>query len=119
MFPVETGFRKIVLLLYLCTLSLVSLFLSSSILFSAMPIGGSDGKESACSMGDLGSILGLGRCPGGGMATHFSILVWKIPWIVEPGRLYSPWGHKELDTIEKLQLIPVLSDTNIITHFQI
>ena len=21
------------------------------------------------------------------MATHFSILVWKIPWTVEPGRL--------------------------------
>ena len=28
--------------------------------------GGSDCKESACSVGDLGSILGLGRSPGGG-----------------------------------------------------
>ena len=28
--------------------------------------GGSDGKESACSAGDLGSIPGLGRSPGGG-----------------------------------------------------
>ena len=28
--------------------------------------GGSDSKESACSVGDLGSIPGLGRCPGGG-----------------------------------------------------
>jgi len=28
--------------------------------------GGSDGKESACNVGDLGSILGLGRSPGGG-----------------------------------------------------
>ena len=27
---------------------------------------GSDGKESACSEGDLGLILGLGRSPGGG-----------------------------------------------------
>ena len=27
--------------------------------------GGSAGKESACSVGDLGSIPGLGRCPGG------------------------------------------------------
>ena len=26
--------------------------------------GGSDGKESACSVGDLGSIPGLGRSPG-------------------------------------------------------
>ena len=28
--------------------------------------GGSDGKKSACSVGDLGSILGLGRSPGEG-----------------------------------------------------
>ena len=32
------------------------------------------------------------------MATHSSILAWKIPWTEEPGRLYSPWGHKEFDT---------------------
>ena len=28
--------------------------------------GGSDGKESTCSVGDLGSIPGLGRSPGEG-----------------------------------------------------
>ena len=28
--------------------------------------GGSDGKESSCNAGDLGSIPGLGRSPGGG-----------------------------------------------------
>ena len=28
--------------------------------------GGSDGKESACNVGDLGSISGSGRSPGGG-----------------------------------------------------
>ena len=28
--------------------------------------GGSDGKESTCNAGDLGSIPGLGRSPGGG-----------------------------------------------------
>ena len=28
--------------------------------------GGSDGEESACNVGDLGSIPGLGRSPGGG-----------------------------------------------------
>ena len=36
------------------------------------------------------------------MATHSSILVWKIPWTEEPDRLYSPWGRKELDTTEQL-----------------
>ena len=29
-----------------------------------------------------------------GMATHSSILAWRIPWTEEPGGL-SPWGHKE------------------------
>ena len=31
-----------------------------------MTFGGSDGKGSACNAGDLGSITGLGRFPGGG-----------------------------------------------------
>ena len=33
------------------------------------------------------------------MATHFSILAWKIPWTKEPVG-YSPWGRKESDTAE-------------------
>ena len=33
-----------------------------------------------------------------GMATHSSILAWRIPWTKETGGLYSPWGCKELDT---------------------
>ena len=38
---------------------------SSSILFQGFP-GVSDGKESACSVGDPDLIPGLGRSPGGG-----------------------------------------------------
>ena len=34
------------------------------------------------------------------MATHSSILVWRISWTEEPGS-YSPWGHTELDTTEQ------------------
>ena len=34
-----------------------------------------------------------------GMATHCSILAWKIPWTEEPGS-YSPWSHKESNTTE-------------------
>ena len=30
-------------------------------------------------------------------ATQSSILAWKILWTKEPCRLYSPWGHQELD----------------------
>ena len=34
-----------------------------------------------------------------GMATHSSILAWRIPW-TEDLAGYSPWGHKESDTTE-------------------
>ena len=30
------------------------------------------------------------------MATHSSIIAWKIPWTEEPVG-YSPWGRKESD----------------------
>ena len=35
------------------------------------------------------------------MATHSSILAWRIPWIEEPGGLQST-GRKESDTTERL-----------------
>ena len=39
--------------------------------------------------------------PGGGNATHSSILAWEIP--LSEGLVgYSPWGGKELDTTEGL-----------------
>ena len=41
--------------------------------------GGIDGKESACNVGDLGSIPGLGRSPEDEMAAHSSFLAWRIP----------------------------------------
>ena len=37
-----------------------------------------------------------------GMATHSSVLAWRIPWTEEPG--YSPWGHKQSDMTEQLTL---------------
>ena len=36
-----------------------------------------------------------------GMATHSSILSWRIPWTEEPGG-YSPWGRKGSDMTERL-----------------
>ena len=103
---------------------------------------GSDGKESACNAGDLGSVPGLGRSPGEGkgyplqysclvnpmdggawwaavhgvaksrarlsdftftlrfhalekeMATHSSVLAWRIPGTGEPGGLPSLGLHR-------------------------
>ena len=46
---------------------------------------GSDGKESACHVGDLGSIPGSGRSLEKEMVTHSSIPAWRIPWTEEPG----------------------------------
>ena len=34
------------------------------------------------------------------MATHSSILAWRIPWTEEPGGL-QPWGYKELHMTEQ------------------
>ena len=43
--------------------------------------GGSNIRESTCSAGDLGREYHLEK----GMATHSSILAWRIPWTEEPG----------------------------------
>ena len=37
-----------------------------------------------------------------GMATHSSILAWRIPWTEEPGGVFSSWSHKKSDTTEQL-----------------
>ena len=52
--------------------------------------GGSDGKESACSAGDPGSITESRKDSlEKGMTTLSSILAWRIPWTEEPGGLQS------------------------------
>ena len=43
------------------------------------------------------------------MATHSSTLAWKIPWMEEPVG-YSPWGHKESDTTERLHFHFVIKE---------
>ena len=60
---------------------------------------GSVGKESACNVGDLGSISGWEDSLEKGKATRSSILAWRIPI-----DLCSPWSHKELDMTERLSL---------------
>ena len=50
---------------------------------------GSDGKESTYNAGDPGPIPGLEDLLEKGMATHSSILAWRIPWVGEPGGLQS------------------------------
>ena len=59
--------------------------------------GGSDGKASVYNAGGLGSIPGLGRSLEKEMATHSSILAWRIPWTKELGR----WQTMGSQTVRK------------------
>ena len=64
--------------------------------------GGSEVKASACNAGDLGSIPGLGKSPGGG---HGNPLQYSCLENLRGQRSlvgYSPWCCKELDMIEQL-----------------
>ena len=54
--------------------------------------GGAIVKNSPANAGDTDS----GKSPGQEMATHSSILAWKIPWTEEPGGLQS-FGSKKSD----------------------
>ena len=49
--------------------------------------GGSDGKKSACNVGDLGLIPGVGRSPGRAQQPTPVFLLGESPWTKEPGRL--------------------------------
>ena len=60
--------------------------------------GGLAGKESACIVGDLGSIPRLGRSPREGKGYPLQYSAGEFH-----GR-YSPWGHKELNVTEQLSL---------------
>jgi len=75
-----------------------SQFLSNGSLHATR--GGSAGEEYACNAGDLGSVPGLGRSPGeaNGNPLQYSGLENSMD-------LYSPWGHKESDTTERLSLL--------------
>ena len=60
--------------------------------------GGSDGKESAGNVGDLGSIPGLGRSLEQGMATHSSTLAWRISvdrgaWLATVRGVTESWAQ--------------------------
>ena len=61
-------------------------------IFLGFPCG-SAGKESACNVGDLGLIPGLGKCPGKGNS-------YPLQWPREFYRLYGPWDSEESDRNE-------------------
>ena len=56
--------------------------------------GGSEGKASACNVGDPGSIPGLGRSPGEGNGNPLQYSCLENPRIEEPGRLQSTGSQR-------------------------
>ena len=61
--------------------------------------------------GDVGSIPGSRKSPEREMATHSSILAWRIPWTEEPGELKS-LGSQRPDTAEDTCISIRLKYTN-------
>ena len=66
----------------------------------ATTLGGSDGKESACNVGDLVLVPRLGRPPGEGNSNPVQYSFLENPHGQRSLANYSPWGHKESDMTE-------------------
>ena len=64
--------------------------------------GGSDGKESTCNVGDLGSIPELGTSPGGGHGNPLQYSCLEKPQGQRSLAGCSPWVLKESDMTERL-----------------
>ena len=63
---------------------------------------GSTGKESACNAGDLSSIPGLERSPGGGPGNTLQYSCLENSHGQRSLGGYSPWGRKESAMTEQL-----------------
>ena len=74
--------------------------------------GGSDSRESMCNAGDLGSVLGLGRCPGGGHGNPFWYSYVENPHGQRNLSGYSAGDCKELDMTEQLRTMVKYSEVN-------
>ena len=61
---------------------------------------GSDGKESTCTVGDLGSIPGMGRSPGGGHGNPPQYTCLENPHGQRSLVGYNLYGRKESDMTE-------------------
>ena len=77
--------------------------------------GGSDGKECAWSAEDRARSLGGEDSLEKKMATHSSILAWRIPWTEEPGRLSMSMGLQRVRYDRMTNTFTVLK--NILIYF--
>ena len=76
---------------------------------------GSVGKESAYNAGDLDSIPGSGRSLEKEMATHSSILAWRLPGTEDPDRLQSMGSQRVgLDWATYTSVLPLRTHGSMI-----
>ena len=75
--------------------------------------GGSDSKESSCKVGDLGSVPGVWRSPGGGHGDPLQYSCLENPHGQRSLVGYSPSGCKELGTTERLTLSLLPSPSSV------
>lgn len=80
-------------------------------------------KESICNAedaGDVSSVPGLGRCPGGGHGNPFQYSWLENLHVQRSLAGYSLWGHKELNMTERLSTAhstpPPVKNRPIHTH---
>ena len=88
---------------------LTSFFIFKLLLHFMDFLGGSDSKEFACYAGDLGSIHGLRRSPGGGHGNPLQYSCLENPQGQRNLAGYSSWCHKESDTTEQLSTLHFIS----------
>ena len=72
-------------------------------------------KKPPANAGDIrevGLIPGSGRSPGGGNGTPSSILVWRMPWTEEPGRLQSMRLQTHAQSNQSITLHPLFLQEN-------
>ena len=93
MFKVDRDFKLLCFHIFLHSHTIEITCLSSVLHLTGFS-GSLKRKESACNVEDQVQTVGLDDSLEKEMATHSSILAWKIP------RTEEPQGHKELDTIE-------------------
>ena len=78
--------------------------------------GESDGKQSTCNVGDLGSIPGLGKSPEGGHGNPLQYSCLENPHGQRSLASYSPWGHKELDRTKWLSTHSCSNQNSMVWH---
>ena len=71
--------------------------------------GGSDSEDSACN--EMASIPGLERSPERGHDNPLQYSCLENPHGQRSLVGYSPWGHKESDTTERLSIVSISSNT--------